>query len=50
MLVTALHWMKVNSVQMVVLKTKTHQCVVRMGILTGKKILSRFNSNIEGIN
>ena len=49
-LVTALHWMKMNSVQTVVLKRKTHQCVVQMEIPTGKKILSGFNSGIEKKN
>jgi hypothetical protein len=49
-LVTALRWMKMNSVRTVVLKMKTHQCAVRMGIPTGKKFLSGYNSDIAGIN
>jgi hypothetical protein len=50
MSVTALHWMRMISVQTVVQKRKTHQYVVRMGIPTGKTILSRFSIDIEGIH
>jgi len=48
-LVIAPHWMKMNSAQTVVLKMKTHQCVVQMGIPTGKKFLNGYNSDIAGI-
>lgn len=45
MLVTALHWMKAISVQRVVLKMMTHQCVAQMGIPTGKPIRIGFNEH-----